>query len=157
MSGTLDLLEAEWSVRGVLLSMCRAIDEQDWVAVRACFSDTFSTFMSPDRSAASTDAGDARADAIRGPDVMLSVMKGIAAKNRAAGVTTMHVLEHIVVAVQGDDAEATALQTAYTYRIDEVSRPTSKSGTRHTFGLRREPGSWRIRSFATTRLWLEEP
>jgi len=156
MSETIDLLEADRSIRHTLLSMSRAVDEQDWTNVRACFSDTFSTFMSPDRSAASINADDSGVDTIRGADMMVSVMKEIATQNRAAGVTTMHVLEHIIVSVRGDEAEATALQTAYTYRVNEVSRPLSKSGTRHTFGLRREQATWKVASFATKRLWLED-
>ena len=97
--------------------------------------------MGPDRSAATIDADYSEADTIRGADMMVNVMKEIAIQNRAAGVTTMHVLEHIIVSVRGDAA---------------VSRPLRKSGTRHTFGLRREQETWNLASFATKKLWLED-
>jgi hypothetical protein len=142
----LSLLEAERAVRQTIVTLNRAFDDEDWQTVRASLTADFT-------GSAVVQTGE-RAT-IPDPDLMLNVMKDIAAQRRTAGTKYMHVLGEVMVTLKGNEAEASTFQTAYLYRAVEVSNPASKSGSHATYRLRRESGLWKIAAFDIVRLWLE--
>jgi hypothetical protein len=148
VSEILTLLEAERVVRHAIIMLNRAFDDENWQAVRACLSENFTV-----GSAVVNQSG--QQDVIRGADMMLTVMKDIAAQRQAVGTRSMHILGEIAVSVRADEAEGSTFQIAYLYRSGEVCSPPSKSGSRGTYRLRRELGAWKIVSFTVDRLWLE--
>jgi hypothetical protein len=139
-------LENESTVRRTVVMLNRAFDDEDWQTVRSSLSADFTGTATVQFGQRAT---------IPGADTMLKVMKDIAAQRQAAGIKTMHVLGEMLVTVRGEQAEAFAFQTAYLYRAAEISSPSSKSGTRGTYQLRRESGVWKIVSLDLDRVWLE--
>jgi SnoaL-like domain len=154
VSEVLTLLEVERAIHKAVQMMYRAFDDGDWKTLRTCLSTEFSTSVSADRSVASSDASVASADSIRGADMMVAMMKDLAAQWQAEGVKVMHLPANTIVTVSGHAAEVSTFQTAYRYRATEVSCPVSESAARQTFRLRREGEDWKIISFDTVRLWL---
>jgi hypothetical protein len=156
MSEVLDLLEADRAVRQTIVLMFHAFDEADWQTMHACLSTDFSTSVSADRSVVSSNLPASEAAVtIQGADMMVSVMKDLAAQTEAAGIKVMHIPGNLIVTVGAEEAQVSAFQTAYRYRVGEVSSPLSKSGARAAFRLRRENGFWKVVSFETVRVWLE--
>ena len=139
MSDVLSQLEAERAVRDTIVMMHHAVDDEDWPSVRAYLNADFQlNGITPP---------------IRGADTVLTFMRDLAAQS--AGSKFQHILGNMTVTVSVDEAEATALQTVYRYRADELSSPLSKSGSRVAYRLKREYGAWKIVSFSIVRLWME--
>jgi hypothetical protein len=110
-----DLLEAEKGVRESILLMNRAVDDEDWKTVRQYLSNDFHLERA-------TPPG------IHGPNAMITMMKDHAA--RTSGTRSQHILGNMIITVEGDEAEASALQKMYRYRSGECSNPLSKSASR---------------------------
>jgi hypothetical protein len=146
MSDVLSRLEAERAIRQTVIMMTRAFDDEHWETVRACVSDDFT-------GSAVVQTG--QPGTMRGADAMLTVMKDLAAQRQAAGTKYMHMLGEMIVTLNGDEAQVSAFHTAYLYPAGEVSSPSSKSGSRGTYSLRRESGAWKFVSMDVDRLWLE--
>jgi ketosteroid isomerase-like protein len=155
MRDVLSLLEAERAIRQTVLMMYRAFDDGDWNTLRTCLSYDFSTCVSSDRSVASSNMPASGADIIRGADMMVAMMRDLAAQWQAEGVKVVHFPGNTMVTVNAGEAQVSTFQTAYRYRASEVSSPVSKSGARQTFRLRLDGETWKIVSFETLRLWLE--
>lgn len=142
----LALLQAESAVRQVVVTLNRAFDDENWENVRMCLSDDFG-------GSAVVQAG--QQDTIRGADKMLAIMKQIAGQRRATNTKSMHFLGEMLVTVNADTADVSAFQTAYLYPANKVSSPSSISGNRGTYRLRREAGAWKVTSFDIDRVWLQ--
>jgi hypothetical protein len=139
--------EVESSIRQAVVGLNRAFDEGDWEAVRS--------ILSPTNFVATATVQFGQKATIPGADTMLKIMKDIGSQREASGIRTMHVLGELTITVRGDEAEAFTYQTAYLYRSTEISAPTSKSGSRGTYHLKRISGSWKIVNFDVDRVWLE--
>jgi hypothetical protein len=145
-SEVLSLLEAESAVRQVVVRLNRAFDDENWETVRICLSDNFG---------GTAVVQDGQQATIAGADKMLAIMKQIAAQRRATGTKSMHVLGEIIVKVNADEAEVSVFQTAYLYRANEVSSPSSISGNCGSYRLRRESGAWKVVALSVDRVWLQ--
>jgi hypothetical protein len=144
MDDILNELQAERDIRQTVITLNLAFDEGDWSTVRMCLCEDFG-------GSAVVQSG--QRGSIAGADKLLAVMKDIAAQR--AGTQTMHVLGDMTVKLRGDHAEVKVFQIAYLYPANRVASPSSKSGSRGTYHLRREDGVWKVNAFDIDRVWLE--
>src|SRR5437899_1236563 len=107
-------LEDERAIRQTILTMFRASDEEDWETMRGCLTADFSMSVSAE---VSSDTAALGGEAIRGADMMLTVVQGLATRWRSLGVEkVMHILGDMIVQVTGDEARASACHTSYLCR-----------------------------------------
>jgi len=148
----LERLEAEGAVKRTILELFRASDAEDWDAVRTCLCDDFSMSVS---AKVSQDAAAVGAEAIRGAQMMITVLQKLAEKWHSIGIkNVMHILGEIRVQVFGHQALADACHVSYLCRSEDSS-PRSIAGYRGNYRLRREDQGWKLVFAETPRMWAQ--
>jgi hypothetical protein len=142
MDGTrlLQQLADRTDVIDAVLRAARAMDTQDWPALRACLAVTLAV-----------DYSDLRGD----PPSTIAADAYVAARiTGLTGLKTQHISTNHLVTIEGDRAECASCFLIH--RLDpagSAGNNTFDTAGHYVHGLARTAGGWRIDSIVQTVLW----